>query len=84
MIESDIIESLDETTTGNVKVALVTIGASGVIALMEARILERLVAGHDEEEDEGLARRIRIYRRNLSQLRELQSLCETYQQDNKR
>lgn len=83
MIDSDIIESLDEVTLGNVKSALVTIGASGVIALMEARILERLVAGHDQEDDEELARRVRLYRRDLSQLRALTDLCETQKQDNR-
>jgi hypothetical protein len=50
---------------------------------MEERILERLVAGHEFEDDEELVRRIKLYRRDLSQLRELKSLCETYEQDNR-
>jgi hypothetical protein len=83
MIDSDIIESLDRDTKDNVKVALVTLKASGVISLMEERILERLVAGHEFEDDEELVRRIKLYRRDLSQLRELKSLCETYEQDNR-
>jgi hypothetical protein len=81
MIDRDLIDTLDEAEFTSVTQALASLGRSSVIALMERRLLDRLTLGAFDENDEDLNQRIRVYRRDLGQLRELQALCELYQQD---
>lgn len=81
MIDPDLILDLDEERRDQVITALATIGYSGVIELMENRLQERLLGGHEDETDEALGARIKLYRRDVAHLRELKSLCDMAKQE---
>lgn len=78
MIDADIIDALNDVTQDAVADALTTLAMSGIIDTQLKRKLDQLTSGADDESEENLARRIRVYRRDVSQLMSLKELAERF------
>lgn len=79
MIDSDIIDSLDESTRKAVVSALSLIGNSGIIEAQKDRNFATVLAGADNESEDELAKKILAHRRSNVALMTLQLLCDSMQ-----
>lgn len=84
MIDSDLIEELNETQLPAVKSAIATLASTGILESQLDRMFLRLSEGAYDQNPDDLAKEIADYRWRASGLRALQQLGESFLEEMKR